>query len=141
MSIAFNQCTFAGFLTRDIEIRATQSGDPVANSGVAVNSGSKDRPETMFIDVTVFGKTAEAFAKVCAKGTPVIVSGRLRQDQWEKDGVRKSKHVLIVGTWQVLSQRDEGAKKPPDIKNLPPFRPMPKQQEQEAGPDYGDIPF
>lgn len=94
-----NSITLVGNLTRDPEFRSSASG--VTSFGLAVNRRWQNRhtqeweEATSFFDVTCFGGLAEHVAECCAKGDRLIVSGRLEQQTWEKDGERKSKvHVV-----------------------------------------------
>ena len=96
-----NSVVLSGNLTRDFELRYTQSGLPVASSGLAVNrrwkSGDEWKEDTSFIDLTVWDKLAENAAESLHKGTNVIVEGRIRQENWEsKEGDKRSKLTVTV---------------------------------------------
>src|SRR5688500_2990424 len=105
----FNQVTLMGHLTRDVELKFLQSNTAVANFGLAVTDRVKrgdnweDKP--MFIEVTFFGRTAEVCNEYLSKGSPVFVSGRLDFQQWEKDGVKRSKHCIIGEKMQMLGSK------------------------------------
>ena len=104
-----NLTIMVGNLTRDVELRATQSGAEVAKFALAVNRRTKDGETTCFIDCTAFGKTAQTLHQYVRKGSPIFVQGRLDWSQWvAKDGGKRSKHELIVERFEFLSQRDEG---------------------------------
>jgi single-strand DNA-binding protein len=75
----------------------------VATLGVAVNRRFQDksgewRDDTCFIDVEAWGKTAERCAETLKKGQPVYVEGRLKQDSWERDGVKQTKIRISADT-------------------------------------------
>lgn len=89
-----NSVNIAGRLTRDPETRDVGADNKVASFGIAVDGQKKD--ETNFFDVEVWGKTAEIVTGYFKKGSFILVSGRLRQDKWEKDGKTNSK-VIVVG--------------------------------------------
>lgn len=97
-----NSVILAGNLTRDPEIRRTQSGMPIVSFSLAVNERAKnrqtgeweDRPN--FFDVSAFGERWEKLANYMRKGTKVTVQGRLRQSSWEKDGQRRSKVDVVA---------------------------------------------
>lgn len=94
-----NTITLVGNITRDPEYRVSQSGSGATSFGIAVNRRwQKDgewQEQASFFDVSCFGALAEHVAESCAKGSRVMVSGRLEQQTWEKDGERKSKvHVV-----------------------------------------------
>lgn len=109
--MSINQVTISGNLTRDPELRQTQGGTAILALGVAVNERAKnqqtgeweDRPN--FVDCVVFGKRAEALARLLSKGSKVAVSGRLRYSAWEKDGARRSKLEVIAEEVDLMSQR------------------------------------
>lgn len=95
-----NNVNLTGNLTRDPELRFTPSGAAVASFGLAVNRrikrGDTFEDETSFFDVTAWNSLAENIAASVTKGSRVLVSGRLQQDTWEKDGVNHSKVVVIA---------------------------------------------
>ena len=85
-----NTVVLTGNLTRDPELRYTPKGVAVANVGLASNrkyrQGDEIKDEACFVDVTVFGSTAEAVAKYLDKGRKVLIEGRLRHHTWETEG-------------------------------------------------------
>lgn len=66
---------FAGFIGRDAELRSIPSGDSVAGFSLAVSTGTKDKPETLWVDCSLWGKRADSLASYLLKGTPVTVCG------------------------------------------------------------------
>ena len=111
----YNKVILVGNLTRDVEVRYTPSGTAVGNTGLAVNRKFKaatgeQKEETMFIDITFFGRTAEIANQYLRKGSKVLVDGRLKLDQWTaQDGSKRSKHTITVENLQMLGSRDENA--------------------------------
>lgn len=104
---SFNRVILLGNLTRDIEIKHLQSGMSVAEIGIAVNDRRKDQSgnwieETTFVDVTLWGRTAEVAAEYLGKGSPILIEGRLKLDQWEKDGQKRSKMRVICEKMQMI---------------------------------------
>jgi single-strand DNA-binding protein len=97
-----NKVILMGNLTRDIEIRYSQSGSAIGNTGIATNRKWKSqtgeqKEEVMFIDLTFFGRTAEIANQYLRKGSKVLIDGRLSLDQWTaQDGTKRSKHAVIV---------------------------------------------
>ena len=88
-----NKVILSGNLTRDPEVRYTQSGMAYAKSGIAVSrpySKNTDGQATVdFFNLTAWGKTAEFCGRYLKKGTSVIVEGRIQNDNYEgKDGVK-----------------------------------------------------
>lgn len=82
-----------GNLTRDPELKTTPNGQSVCRLSVATNrrwktSTGELKDEATFTDVTVWGKSGEACAQYLRKGSPVMVNGYLRNNNYEKDGVK-----------------------------------------------------
>lgn len=101
----FNQVILAGNLTRDIELRYTPNGTAVADAGLAINRVFKDVKETTFVDITLWGKTAEVAAEYLTKGSSVLIVGRLQLDTWEKDGEKRSKMKVVCERMEMLSPK------------------------------------
>jgi len=95
-----NTVNITGRFVRDIEMKYTNSGMAIGSFALAVNGrkkvGDSWEDEANFIDCTLFGKQADALAKYLVKGKQVAVTGRLKQDRWEKDGQKRSKLGVIV---------------------------------------------
>jgi single-strand DNA-binding protein len=110
-----NKVILLGNLTRDPEVKHTQKGLAVADFGLAVNrtfttdSGEK-REEATFIDITVWGKTAELARQYLTKGRQVYIEGRLQFDSWEdkQTGQKRSKLRVVGETIQFLGSRQDG---------------------------------
>lgn len=107
--MSINRVNISGNLTRDPDMRATQSGTQILSFGVAVNdrrrnpqSGEwEDVPN--FIDCVVFGNRADALQRFLTKGMKVAIEGKLRWSQWERDGQKRSKIEVIVDEVEFLS--------------------------------------
>lgn len=93
-----NQISLMGRLTRDPELRRTESGTPVASLTLAVERdfSAEGEKQTDFIDVVVWRSAAEFVSKYFTKGRMAAVSGRLQMRSWtDKDGnKRKSAEIL-----------------------------------------------
>ncbi|MCG3124075.1 MAG: Single-stranded DNA-binding protein [Phycisphaerales bacterium] len=103
----FNKVILLGNLTRDPELRHTSGNQAVANIGLAVNRrwrspDGEQREETTFVDCEAWGKTAEVMCQYLAKGRPVFIEGRLKLDQWEKEGQKFSKLRVVVENFQFV---------------------------------------
>jgi single-strand DNA-binding protein len=102
----FNKVILVGNITRDPELSYTPSQTAVCEFGIAVNrkwgSGAEAKEEVLFMDCAAFGKTADLIAQYLKKGSGALVEGRLKMEQWEKDGVKKSKIKVIVEAVQFL---------------------------------------
>ena len=86
-----------GNLIRDPELRHTTSGMAVADIGLAINRKTKEREETTFVDITLWGKQAELAGQYLRKGRPVYIEGRLQLDSWEDLGGQKRTKLKVVG--------------------------------------------
>ena len=110
---SFNRVILVGNLTRDPELRYTPSGTAVTDIGLAVNDRRKNAQgewveETTFVDVTLWGRTAEIASEYLGKGAPALIEGRLKLDTWESDGQKRSKLKVIGEKLQLLSARGGG---------------------------------
>jgi single-strand DNA-binding protein len=101
--MADNTITIIGNVTRDPELRYTPSNQSVTTFGVAVNRRWQNRQNqeweesTSFFDVVCWGTLAENAADSLAKGTRIIVNGRLEQRSWEtQDGEKRSKIEVVA---------------------------------------------
>lgn len=103
----FNTIVQAGRLTRDPEERTIPDGTFLCEFTVASNRKIGDREETLFMDWTAWGKTAEAIVKWFSIGKPILVTGRMRTEQWEKDGVRKSKIRATVSEFAFVTSKND----------------------------------
>jgi single-strand DNA-binding protein len=152
---SFNKVILLGNLTRDPEVRYTPKGTAVTELGMAVNrvytaENGEKREETTFVDVTLWGRTAEIAGEYLKKGRPVFIEGRLQLDTWDdkQSGQKRSKLKVVGEGLQLLGARpggggggggggDEessGGSRP--SKPAPPPKAAPS-----SGPDDDEIPF
>ena len=103
----FNSLTQVGRLTRDPEERSLPDGGFLCEFTVASNRGKGDREETLFMDWTAWGKAAETIVKFFEKGKPILVTGRLKTDRWEKDGQNRSKVCGTVSEFAFVGGKSE----------------------------------
>ena len=89
-----NRVILSGHLTRDAVVKVFETGS-VIEFAVASNSGPKDKEVTLFMDCQ-YWVTSSAVAEYLVKGKKVAVEGRLKQDSWEKDGVKHTKLIIKV---------------------------------------------
>jgi single-strand DNA-binding protein len=121
----YNKIILVGNLTRDIEIRYTQSGAAIGNTGIATSRKFKSatgeqKEEVLFVDLTFFGRTAEIANQYLRKGSKVLVDGRLKLDQWTaQDGSKRSKHSVTVETLQMLDTKGQSEQMAKDGYNKP----------------------
>ena len=149
---SFNKVILVGNLTRDPELRYTPKGTAIAKIGVAVNriwtteTGEK-KEEVTFVDVDVFGRTAENVGQYMRKGRPILIEGRLRLDQWDdkQTGQKKSKLGVVAETVQFLGSPtgggEGGAAAPVRQKPAAPAAPAGEPLEGDGPPESDDVPF
>ena len=108
-----NHVTLVGRLTRDAELKYTNSGQAVSRIGIAINQRRRRDDqwvdEAHFFDCVVWGRTAEALNPYLVKGKQVGIEGQLRQDRWEQDGRSRSRVEIFVNNLQLLGGRNDGA--------------------------------
>jgi len=150
---SFNKVILMGNLTRDPELRYTPKGTAIAKMGLAVNrvwtseTGEK-KEEVTFVDVDVFGRTAENVGQYMRKGSPILIEGRLRLDQWDdkQTGQKRSKLGVVAETVQFLgssrgsSESSSGAEAPRSRAAAAPG-PTAEPVQGDAPPESDDVPF
>lgn len=116
---SYNRVVLVGNLTRDPQVRYTPSSTAVCEIGLAVSrqwfdkQSNSRKEETTFVDVTLWGRTAEVAGEYLSKGRPVLIEGRLQLDQWEdkNTGDKRSKLRVVGETMQMLGSRGDGGGK------------------------------
>ena len=110
---SYKRTIIVGNLTRDVELRHIPSGTAVADIGVAINDREKRGDEwvdvTTFVDVTLWGRTAEVAAEFLSKGSPVLVEGKLRLETWnaKESGEKRSKLKVVADKMQLLGSKGQ----------------------------------
>jgi len=154
---SFNKVILVGNLTRDPELRYTPKGMAIAKIGVAVNrvwtseTGEK-REEVTFVDVDIFGRTAENVAQYMRKGRPILIEGRLRLDQWDdkQTGQKRSKLGVVGEVVQFLgsptgaNEGGAGAHRPaaaPAAAAAAAPAPAEPEPDASAQEPHDDVPF
>ena len=153
----YNKVVLVGNLTRDVELKYTQSGMAIGNFGLAVNERRKDKNTgedkdiVCYVDITVFARAAEVASQYIRKGSKVLVDGRLNLDSWvDQNGQKRSKHTIIANTVQFLSPKNESNESYGNQGGhyqSNPTNPTPPQQSQQQKDsaveeiDDDDIPF
>jgi len=155
---SFNRVILMGNLTRVPELRHIPSGLAVSDIGLAVNDKRKLQSgewvdEVTFVDITLWGRTAEVVCEFLTKGSPLLVEGRLKLDSWDdKEGQKRSKLKVIGETIQLLGPRsssrggaEEEGSRYYSSQNNPrnPGRSTPSQQQDydDSASDGDTVPF
>ena len=110
---SYNRVILVGNLTRDVEVKYTANQTAVTDIGLAVNDRRKTATgewvdEPTFLDVTLWGRTAEIASQYLSKGSPVLIEGRLKLDTWESEGQKRSKLRVVGERMQMLGGRPTG---------------------------------
>ena len=126
--MAYNKIILEGHLTRDIEMKYSQSGSAIASTGIAVSKKFKKQDgsqgeKTLFVDITAFSRQAEIMNQYLRKGSHVLIDGALSFDTWEKDGSKRSKHSVTVENLQMLGNKEDNSNQ--NTQNTP------QEQQQE----------
>jgi len=150
---SFNKVILMGNLTRDPELRYTPKGTAIAKIGLAVNrvwtseSGEK-KEEVTFVDVDIFGRTAENVGQYMRKGSPMLVEGRLRLDQWDdkQTGQKRSRLGVVADTVQFLGSPRGSDNSSGDAPRSRPAAaaaaaPAAEPIQGDAPPESDDVPF
>ena len=110
----YNKVILVGNLTWDVELKYAPSGIAIAEFGLATNRKYKDnttneiKEETMFINITVFGRSAEVANQYLRKGRRVLIEGRLVLNQWvDSSGQKRSKHSIVAESVKFLDRIEE----------------------------------
>lgn len=145
---SFNRVILCGNLTRDPELRYIPTGTAVTDIGLAVNDRRKSASgewveEPTFVDITLWGRTAEIASEYLTKGSPVLIEGRLKLDTWETDGQKRSKLKVIGEKLEFIGsgKRDGGGGPPSRGPSQNQAAPRAQQQEYYDPPPADDVPF
>jgi single-strand DNA-binding protein len=151
---SFNKVILVGNLTRDPELRYTPKGTAIAKIGLAVNrvwtnEAGEKKEEVTFVDVDVFGRTAENVGQYMRKGRPILIEGRLRLDQWDdkQTGQKKSRLGVVAETVQFLGSPTGGGEgggtpaAPRAQRPAPAAAPAAEPVEGDGPPESDDVPF
>ena len=110
MAEDLNRVIIIGRLTRDVELKYTNSGYAIGVMSIASNKrrkvGDDWIDEGHFFDVSLFGKRAESLSQYLTKGTQIAVEGQLKQDRWEQEGIKRSKVTIEANNIQLLGSRN-----------------------------------
>lgn len=137
-----------GNITRALELKYTPKGTAVLEIGVAVNrkwrnEAGEMQEQVSFTDWRSWGKQAETIAKFFGKGSPILLKGRLEQDEWEdkQTGQKRRKTLGIVEEFEFCGDKRGPAPEPPP--GHPAARPKTTEQAPptQAGMEEDDIPF
>jgi single-strand DNA-binding protein len=158
---SINKVIIIGTLGRDPEMRYLPNGNAVCSASLATDEGYKDRNTGQQVDKTewhrveAFGRLAEVMGEYLKKGSKVYVEGKLRTDEYEKDGIKRYSTKIIVNEMTMLDSRNSGDSNnmgggyaPNQGMQQAPQQAAPQQAPQaqpqyaqpQAAPAYGQAP-
>jgi len=149
---SYNKVILVGNLTRDPEVRYIPSGTAVCEVGLAVNrtwfdkQSNSRKEDTTFVDVTLWGRTAEVAGEYLAKGRSVLIEGRLQLDSWDdkETGKRRSKLKVVGEQMTMLGGRGEGGGSGGgggSRRSAPPAQDPAEAYYEPNDEGGGDVPF
>lgn len=127
-----NRIILCGNISTDIDLKTTNGGAPVAKFNLAVQ---RIKDGTDFIPIVTWNQLAENVSSYCAKGSKILVEGRLQTNSYEKDGVRRYSTDVVADRIEFLSKKE----------NTNPFDNMSIKTDFDAGNQITitdeDLPF
>ena len=141
-----NQVQILGTMTKDVEVKYTQSGTAIGNFGVAYNDKWKDqsgelKEKAHFFDVSVFGKQVETIRQYFKKGSRILISGSLDFQSWQdQQGNNRSKVGIKLSRFDFIDRKSDsqGGQQPssqPQQNGYATDNPSPQPQyQQQAAP-------
>lgn len=103
-----NKCIFVGRTTRDVELRYTQSANPLAvgRTSIAVESGYGDKKKTSFFNISAFGEKAETMDKFVKKGTKIILECEAVQNEYtDREGKKQNTVSFNVKSFEFAESK------------------------------------
>lgn len=105
-----NKVYLSGNLTHDVEVKYTQSGKAYARAGIAVNRPFSKDKAVDFFNLLIWDKSAEAMNKYLAKGSRILVEGRLQTSKYkDKDGNERTSTEIVVENWEFADSKKKAA--------------------------------
>lgn len=131
---SFNKVVLVGNVTREIELRSIGNNAKVCDVGLAINDRRKSAngewvDEATFVDVTLWNRTAEIAAEYLSKGSSVLIEGKLKFEQWEVDGQKRSKLKVVGDRMQMLGAKKDAVQQ------------TASNSSESSQASYDEIPF
>lgn len=150
--MGINVFTASGRLGNDLDIRYTPNNKCIGSFSLPVESGWGENKKTAWVSCKLFGERAEKLAQYLTKGSQVTVTGNFQLDEWEKDGVKHSRPVIVINDIQLPPQQQGGLGQPqqPAMQQSQSSQqqysqPQQQQPQNQSQPQYNDfddsIPF
>lgn len=131
---SFNKVVLVGNVTREIELRSIGNNAKVCDVGLAINDRRKSAngewvDEATFVDVTLWNRTAEIASEYLGKGSSVLIEGKLKFEQWEVDGQKRSKLKVVGDRMQMLGAKKDAVQQ------------TARNSSESSQASYDEIPF
>lgn len=133
----YNHVEVLGHLTRDIELRATPSGQQMGKGGIAVNKRWQDKAtkewkeKAAFFDFQIWGEGAQRAADAYKKGAAVFIVGELEYQTWEDKQTGQKRSAVVINAKRLIPWNKAEQKQS-----------APQADQSGAGePDLSDSPF
>lgn len=143
-----NNIVLVGRITKDIDLRMSESGKAYTNFTLAVNrafKGQDGQQQADFISCKTFNKQAENLARYCGKGSLIAVVGSIQVGNFQgKDGNTVYRTEVIANNIQFLDTRNQGQQQQPTNNNFNNFNQQPNaidvinQQHQQQGMNFNN---
>ena len=143
-----NSVNLIGRITKDIELKTTESGMVATAIFIAINNGKNENGEERLADfpkICVYEKQAENLAKFCKKGSLIAVTGRLKTRNYEKeDGTRIYETYVIASKVQFLDTKSSEGSKIPEADytvrtETPSYTPVEEKQEEPSSDPFAEF--
>ena len=116
-----NTINLIGRWTRDTEIIMSNNGTEIMRGSLAVSDPYR-KDHTDFIEIKAFKQLALNTNKFTSKGSKVAIVGKLQHERWEKDGQKRSKHVVIANQIVFLDDKQQSSQEQPKKQEEDPFK-------------------
>lgn len=148
---SYNKVILIGNLTRDVNVRQTPKGTSIGDMSLAINSSWFDkatnskREETTYVDVTLWGRHADLAAQYLAKGSSVMIEGRLKLDSWDdkQTGQKRSKLGVVCEEMQFIGGKSDGQSGGQSRGQSRPRQSVPTAEDASAFDEFpqDEVPF
>lgn len=102
-----NKVVISGNITKNLELRSTESGKHFVGFSIAINEGTKDKPITHFINCNAWENNADFISKYFSKGRKILIEGSLKTNKYTKDGKDYTSTYVLVNHCEFMDSKKE----------------------------------
>lgn len=141
--MAINIFTASGNVGSDMEVRMTPNGKAIGAFSLPVKSGWGENEKVSWVSCKMFGERAQKLAPHITKGTKLTITGSFVMDEWEKDGVKHSRPVVLVNDFEFGGSPQQSQGNQGGYNQQPQQQPQQQaaQQPPQGGPKEPDFDF